>query len=69
MSEFPDSKVTQFGKYVFSIFKVECGTLNKLFLGFIIRINHKLKWIKLAFYQRYENLIILLGWKQKLTIS
>lgn len=32
LSEFSDAKVTQFRKYIpsiFSVFKVECGTLNK----------------------------------------
>lgn len=29
VSNFSDSKVIQFRKYVFSIFKVKCGTLSK----------------------------------------
>lgn len=29
VSELPDSKVTQFRKYVFTFFEVECGILNK----------------------------------------
>lgn len=43
VTEFLDSEVTQLGKYVFSILpiiKVECGTLGKTFLSFIIKINY-----------------------------